>query len=82
MTEEKKERTRQARDAEKRCQVFIQKLLQYGGQPPKSVKLECQEAGFSLRTTERAVQKLGVVAKRDYGMYFWTLPKEGEPTSG
>jgi hypothetical protein len=37
------------------------------GMPIRSVKMECQEAGFSLRTTERAAHNLGLVWTRDYG---------------
>ena len=42
--------------------------------PVKSLKAECADAGFSVRTTERAANKLGVVLKRKYGMNMWALP--------
>ena len=45
--------------------------------PIRSVKTECPEAGFSLRTTERAAHNLSLVWTRDYGMNMWSLPKAG-----
>jgi hypothetical protein len=42
--------------------------------PVKSVKSECADAGFSLRTVERAAANLGVELKRQYGLNMWSLP--------
>jgi hypothetical protein len=42
--------------------------------PIQSVKLECREAGFSLRTRERAAHNLGLLRTREYGMNMWSLP--------
>ncbi len=49
--------------------------------PIQSVKAECQEAGFSLRTTERAAYNLGVVRTREYGMNMWSMPKGGNESA-
>jgi hypothetical protein len=56
------------------CEDFIRGLLGYA-MPIQSVKMECQEAGFSLRTTERAAHNLGLVRTRQYGLNMWSLPK-------
>ena len=66
---------RQRRQAERACQDFIRRLLGSYAMPIQSVKTECQEAGFSLRTTERAAHNLGLVCTRQYGMNTWSLPK-------
>jgi len=66
---------RQRRQTERACEDFIRHLLADYGKPIQSVKMGCQEAGFSLRTTERAARNLGLVWKRDYGMNMWSLPK-------
>jgi len=66
---------RQRRQTERACEDFIRNLLGGYGMPIRSVKTECQEAGFSLRTTERAARNLGLVWTRDYGMNMWSLPK-------
>jgi hypothetical protein len=56
------------------CQDFLRQMLRGCSMPVKSVKAECADAGFSVRTTERAANKLGVVLKRKYGMNMWALP--------
>ena len=56
------------------CQDFLRRMLRGCSMPVKSVKAECADAGFSVRTTERAANKLGVVLKRKYGMNMWALP--------
>jgi hypothetical protein len=66
---------RQLRRAERRCEDFIRRLLRDHGVTIQGVKEECQEAGFSLRTTERAAHNLGLVWTRQYGMNMWSLPK-------
>jgi hypothetical protein len=66
---------RQRRQAERACEDFIRRLLGSYGMQIRSVKAECQDAGFSLRTTERAAHNLGLVYTRDYGMNMWRLPK-------
>jgi hypothetical protein len=63
------------RRTERACEDFIRHLLGGYGMPIRSVKTECQDAGFSLRTTERGARNLGLVWKRDYGMNMWSLPK-------
>ena len=66
---------RQRRQAERACEDFIRRLLGGYGMPIQSVKAECRDAGFSLRTTERAAHNLGLVWSRQYGMNMWSLPK-------
>jgi hypothetical protein len=56
------------------CQDFLRQMLRRCSTPVKSAKAECADAGFSVRTTERAANKLGVVLKRKYGMNMWALP--------
>jgi hypothetical protein len=56
------------------CEDFIRHLLRGYGMPIQSVKMECREAGFSLRTTERAAHNLGLLRTREYGMNMWSLP--------
>ena len=63
------------------CQEFLRRLLGYGGMPVKSVKAECADAGFSLRTIERAAATLGVELKRQYGLNMWTLPSADRPSA-
>jgi hypothetical protein len=62
------------RRTERACEDFVRRLLGDYGMPINSVKMECQEAGFSLRTTERAAHNLGLVWTRKYGMNMWSLP--------
>jgi hypothetical protein len=59
---------------ERECQEYIHRLLRRCDMPVKSVKADCAEAGFSVRTTERAAHSLGVVLKRHYGIIMWSLP--------
>jgi hypothetical protein len=66
---------RQLLQSERSCQDFIRRLLGGYGMPIRSVKKECQDAGFSLRTTERAAHSLGLVRTREYGMNMWSMPK-------
>jgi hypothetical protein len=66
---------RQRRQTERACEDFIRRLLDRFAMPIRSVKSECQEAGFSLRTTERAAHNLGLIRTRDYGMNMWRFPK-------
>jgi hypothetical protein len=65
----------QRRQAERACENFIRDLLGGYGMPIRSVKAECQDAGFSLRTTERAAHNLGLVWTRKYGMNMWSFPQ-------
>ena len=55
-------------------QDFLWRMLKGCSMPVKSVKAECADVGFSVRTTERAANNLGVVLKRKYGMNMWALP--------
>jgi hypothetical protein len=66
---------RQRRQAERACQDYLRDLLGGCALPISSVKAECQEAGFSLRTTERAAHNLGLVYTRAYGINMWSLAK-------
>ena len=49
--------------------------------PIASVKAECQEVGFSMRTTERAAHNLRLVWTRKYGMNMWSLPNAGNDSA-
>jgi hypothetical protein len=71
----------QRRQADRACQDFLRHLLGTYAMPIRSVKAECQDAGFSLRTTERAAHNLGLVYTRDYGMNMWSLPKTGNDSA-
>jgi hypothetical protein len=68
---------RERRWRERACEDFLRGLLSFA-MPIQSVKAECHEAGFSMRTTERAAHNLGLVRTRSYGMNMWSMPKEGE----
>ena len=73
---------RQRRQAERACQDFIRRMLDsYISMPIASVKAECQEAGFSMRTTERAAHNLRLVWTRKYGMNMWSLPEAGNDSA-
>jgi len=73
-TEERRQSLKQTRDAELRCQEFLLDMLKWGATPVKDAKQDCTDAGFSLRTIERAIHNLGVVLKRSYGVNKWSLP--------
>jgi hypothetical protein len=61
--------------SDRACQDFIRGYLGGYGVPVKSVKAECADAGFSLRTIERAAHNLGLVLMRKYGMNMWFPPE-------
>ncbi len=67
------------RQMDRHCQAFLRDLLGTYGMPVQAVKNQCAAAGFSLRTTERAANKLQLVLMRKYEMNMWFLPKADGP---
>ncbi len=64
------------------CEEFLRESLSGFAKPIQSIKAECGEAGFSLRTTERAAQSLGLVLTRKYGLNMWGMPGGGRRDEG
>jgi hypothetical protein len=75
---ERKERERSGRDTLRRCEELIRGTLGSFGMPHQSLKAECVEAGFAERTIQRAIERLGLVSKRQYGMRFLYMPAKNE----
>jgi hypothetical protein len=71
----------QRRHAERACQDFIRRMLASYAMPISSVKAECRDAGFSMRTTERAAHNLRLVWTRKYEMNMWSLPDAGNDSA-